>query len=334
MKEARFIVVGIVMLFGVGILAIAAQSEPTTAPSKTPTTTAQPSETVTDETPATTVPASSVLTEPFTQVDLTRLTGNVQRPNGIVWFDDYLYTACSGDGTVYEIQSETGQTRTYIWGVQNAHTLHAEMNNGALNLWVPDYEENALVRVTRSGVETIADELNGPWGIAVVDEDRFLVTNLLSNSLNIVTRGGENIPTMTGLAAPTGVLIDEEVVYVANNGSTRRAIEWYPLDDVLNGDAEPGENANLVSGVQNVTGLVSAPDGYLYFAYSIGTRGVVGRVNPGECRENGGCTGDQVEIVVYTELEAPLAGLTISPDMRLFVHTMFSPDLYWIDLNG
>jgi hypothetical protein len=36
---------------------------------------------------------------------------------------------------------------------------------------------------------------------------------------------------------------------------------------------------------------------------------------------------------VYTELAAPLAGLTISPDMRLYVHSIFSPDVYWIDLN-
>jgi hypothetical protein len=53
-----------------------------------------------------------------------------------------------------------------------------------------------------------------------------------------------------------------------------------------------------------------------------------------KCIEEGGCTNDQVEIVVFTELAAPLAGLTISPDMRLFVHTMFSPDIYWVQLDN
>ena len=89
----------------------------------------------------------------------------------------------------------------------------------------------------------------------------------------------------------------------------------------------------LVTGLQNTTGVVMAPDGYLYFAYSLGTRGVVGRVNPNECRENG-CTNDQVDIVIFTELAAPLAGLTISPDMRLYVHTIFSPDIYWVQLDN
>jgi hypothetical protein len=89
----------------------------------------------------------------------------------------------------------------------------------------------------------------------------------------------------------------------------------------------------LVSGLQNTTGLVLGPDGYLYFAYALGTRGVVGRVDPDVCRERGGCSNTDVEIVVFTELAAPLAGLTISPDMRLFVHTMFSPDIYWVQLS-
>jgi hypothetical protein len=31
-------------------------------------------------------------------------------------------------------------------------------------------------------------------------------------------------------------------------------------------------------------------------------------------------------------LETPLAGLTVTPDMRLFVHTMFQPSIYWAQL--
>ncbi len=329
MKVVRMIAAAALCV--VSIFMVSAQGEPTISPTKTPTSTptTQPADAV-----APTARAVTPLREPFTQLDLQRLTGNVQRPNGIVWFNDFLYTACSGDYTVYEIQSRTGQTRTYIGGVQNAHTLHAELDDGALNLWVPDYTQNALLRVTRSGAQTVVRDLNGPWGIAMVDADRFLITNLLAGSLNVVTRSGENIPVLTGLASPAGLLIHDEWVYVANNGSTRRALEWYALDNVLDGEAESGAAQLLVSGVQNVGGIVLADDGYLYFTYAIGTRGVVGRVDPVSCRENGGCTGDQVEIVVYTELETPLAGLAISPDMRLFVHTMFSPDLYWVDIGS
>jgi hypothetical protein len=78
---------------------------------------------------------------------------------------------------------------------------------------------------------------------------------------------------------------------------------------------------------------VLGPDGYLYFAYSLGTRGVIGRVDPEVCRENNGCNIDRVEIVLYTELAAPLAGLAISPDMRLYVHTIFRPEIYWVQLK-
>src|ERR1041384_7871533 len=36
----------------------------------------------------------------FTQADLSLLTGNIQRPNGLVWHDGKIYAACSGDWTV------------------------------------------------------------------------------------------------------------------------------------------------------------------------------------------------------------------------------------------
>src|SRR5688572_17543621 len=33
----------------------------------------------------------------LTQADLSVLTGNVQRPNGVTWHDGNLYASCSGD---------------------------------------------------------------------------------------------------------------------------------------------------------------------------------------------------------------------------------------------
>jgi DNA-binding beta-propeller fold protein YncE len=267
--------------------------------------------------------------EPFTQADFTVLTGNVQRPNGIAYFNDFLYTACSGDQTVYEINSQTGQTRTLIGGVGNAHMLHVESVNNAVTMFVPDFANNTFSRVSRGNVTVLAEDLRGPWGIAQEDEQNFLITNLLGDSLQRIDREGSVETVLETLSAPAGIAIDRErdAIYIANNGSTRRSIEWY-APDALTDDSRN----SLVSGVQNATGLQLADDGYLYFAYALGTRGVVGRVNPDACMEAGGCTNDQVEIVVFTELQAPLAGLTITPDRRLFVHTMFNPDLYWLQL--
>jgi hypothetical protein len=298
---------------------------PADAQSSTPTKTPTPAPT-----------AAAAPFEPLTQADLNVLTGNVQRPNGIGYFNDTLYTACTGDGTIYEIDARTGTTAAYIWGVTNAHSLYVEESDRALHMWIPDYAENTLKHVTRAGVERVVSGLQGPWGIAYLDDEQFLITNLMGGSMSRVTRDGDNTVVLEGLSSPTGIAHDGETVYVANNGSARRAIEWYSLDPLTRDDSSvtmPADHV-LVSGLQNTTGLQLADDGNLYFAYSLANRGVVGRVDPQMCMENGGCTNADVEIVLYTDLDAPLAGLSISPDMRLFVHTMFAPELYWAQLNG
>lgn len=301
---------------------------PTPAPSKTPS----PIEATEEGTEA----PSATQFQALTQSNLNILTGNVQRPNGIAWLNDQLYVSCTGDWTIYQIDPNNGQTLTYIYGIRNAHTLHAETGtDNEIHIWVPDFQTNSLNDVTRNGVRVISDSLSGPWGIIADSEESFLVTNLSGNTLTRVSRAGEVDTIVGGLRAPTGVAVHDNLVYVANNGSTRRAIEWYdhtgnePIESSVDGVGQ-----ELVSGLQNVTGLVLGEDDHLYFAFSLGTRGVVGRVDPVRCRENGGCAHKDIEIVLLTELAAPLSGLTVSPDGRLFIHTMFSPDIYWAQLPG
>lgn len=319
LRRARFVVSSMALVATL-LLSFAFAAAQSATPSKTPTARA----------------TSAAPFEPLTQADLNILTGNVQRPNGIAYFDNLLYTACTGDGTIYEINSETGLTSTYIWGIINAHTMYVEQGDDrALRLWVPDYTENSLKEVTRFGVERIAANLQGPWGIAYLDDEQFLITNLLGGNVSRVTRAGDVVVVLDGLASPAGLVHDGEYVYIANNGSARRAIEWYPLEALATAEmsaAMPDEQV-LVSGVQNPTGLQLAEDGNLYFAYSLANRGVVGRVNPQTCLANGGCSNADVEIVLYTDLDAPLAGLVVTPDMRIFVHTMFAPELYWARLS-
>lgn len=284
-----------------------------------------------DETNDYTLPRS------YTQEDLTVLVGNVQRPNGIVWLNDNLYTACSGDWTLYEIQAVTGATITYVNGIRNAYTLHAETTESGFNLWIPDHDTNRVMLVDERRVspQVIASEsLDAPWGITPLNDTEFLITNLRGNDIVLTNRAGETRQVLTGLRNPTGIAANNGFVYVANNGSARRAIEWFVASDIPTADdtiATENVMQPLVTGLQNVSGMVLADDGYLYFAYALGSRGVVGRVQPDECRD-GGCTNEDVEIVVFTELEAPLAGLSISPDMRLFVHTLFQPEIYWLQL--
>jgi hypothetical protein len=320
-RRLAWVACACVMLASAGP-ALGQSASPTPAPTKTPAAAA----TAAPPTEAAAQSGSPAPFEPFTQGDLQLLTGNVQRPNGLAWFNNFLYTACSGDGTVYEINSETGDTRTYIWGVSNAHTLAVEEVDDVLQMWVPDYGDDRLELVTRQGVVPITREpLRGPWGIVPEDDEHFLISSLLGNQIWRVTREGDVTVALDGLAAPAGLVLDGDLLYVANNGSTRRAVEWYDLGTA-------GDGGPLVSGLQNSTGLQLGADGMLYIAYALGTRGLVGRIDPVVCREAGGCTNDQVEVILYTDLETPLAGLAVTPDGRLFVHTMFNPALYWVQL--
>lgn len=309
---------------------------PTVAPTKTATPITENSDFAATSTPESTSETIKPI-KAYTQADLSILTGNIQRPNGLLWYDNKIYASCSGDWTLYEIDAATGTTTQYIYGVKNAHTMLATSDGTSVSLWMPDFQSNSVTQISKGISKNIASNLNGPWGIAAIDDGQFLISNLHAN--NVVVVGDESPRELiTGLRSPTGIAVHADQIYVANTGSARRAIEWFAIDDILDAavslDAlDDTVNRSLVSGLQNVTNLVMAADGYLYFSYALGTRGVVGRIDPIACSKEGGCSNNEVEIVLYSELAAPLAGLTISPDMRLYIHSIFSPDIYWVDLR-
>jgi hypothetical protein len=331
MLKRLSVIVLIFVLGGISTVIVFGQSDatPTPAPSKTPTAEETPTPEITPEAEETAVGGVS---EPFTQTDLSVLTGNVQRPNGILWFDDFLFTACTGDWTLYRIDDESGQTITYSYGVRSAHTLHIEDDGSGTELWIPDYDLDMIVRINRqSSPVPVAEDIPNPWGIAYLDEESFLVTSISENSILRVGRDGTSETLLDGFRSPTGIVVTDDVVFVVNNGSSRRSIEWIDKAELVANEAPQPQP--LLSGVQNDTNLVLGSDGYLYFTYALGTRGLVGRVDPTVCMENGGCSNDEFQIVIYTELAAPLAGLTISDDMRLFIHTIYRPEIYWVDLS-
>ncbi len=313
---------------------------PTPAPSKTPTV--SPSHTAATVTPSPEAVQPGVkLAKPFTQEDLTVLTGNIQRPNGLAWYDNMLYSSCSGDWTVYQVDPSSGSTVQYIYGVKNANSMYVTSEDDRIALWIPDFQSNNLTHIVKGTTQIVASNLKGPWGIVPMDDTDsiFAVTNLLGNTLTSIKATGEMQDMIQNLRSPAGVAKDSDYLYVANNGSSRRAIESYAMSDLTSrstplDSSDPSLHNGLVTGLQNVTDLSMGPDGYLYFSYALGTRGVVGRVDPNVCRGQGGCSNDQVEIVLYSELAAPLAGLIVSPDMKLYVHSIFSPDIYWLQLNA
>jgi len=336
-RTLKYLAVLSLLLFLIIGLSIVAQSQEgastaTPAPSKTPQPTITPAANIeTDDTTNTEFPRK--LARSYTQADLSVLVGNVQRPNGIVWFDNHLYTACNGDWTLYRVDDTSGETITFVFGLQNAHDMVAETTDDGFNIWAPDFDTNRLLRIDqRQGapLEITSDKLDGPWGITPINDEHFLISNVRGNNIVMTNRLGEVTEVINGLRSPAGMASDGDYVYVANNGSARRAVEWFNAND-LSEDEVTDITQPLVSGLQNASSLVMAEDGFLYFTYALGTRGVVGRVDPVQCRDDG-CTNEDVEIVVFTELQAPLAGLTITPDMRLFVHTIFRPEIYWVRL--
>jgi hypothetical protein len=225
---------------------------PPALPTKTPTALPTLAETV-----SVTPVASAPLLQPFTQADLTILTGNVQRPNGLAWFDGKLYVSCSGDWTVYEIDSASGTTSQYIYGVKNSNTIYAATSaDNRLNLWMPDFMSNSLVLIENGVSRNVVENLEGPWGIARWSDDTFLVTNLKGNTIVAVHPDGQFQEWLSGLRSPTGVAVDGNYVYVANTGSARRAIEWIDASNIaVSGVGVSAKDAvqPLVSGLQNTT---------------------------------------------------------------------------------
>lgn len=265
------------------------------------------------------------LATPLLQDDLQLLVGNVQRPNAMVWFEDYLYTVCNGDWTIYQIDDQNGDTITYVFGIKNGHSMLMESTDEGFDLWVPDPESETLWKVNQNRLapESVFDQLAAPWGIARMDEDSLLVSDTRENAIIQITEAGEAITIASGLRSPTGIAIDETRIYFANGGSARRGIEWMQIE----GNGAISEPKPLVSGLQNTTNIILGDDGLLYFGYALGTRAVVGRVDPDLCLEHG-CSGDETEMVVFSDIPAPVS-LALSSDLRLFLHSRFRPEVYW-----
>ncbi len=261
---------------------------------------------------------------PFLQGDLNLLVGNVQRPNGLVYYDGSLFTVCSGDWTIYKVDAQTGDSTSFVFGVHNGNSLIAERSEAGFDLFVPDPDTGALWQLDqrRQAPIKVAEQLAAPWGIARLDLETLLVSDTRANAIFAIDNVGEVTTLAEGLRAPTGIVRHEDHLYIANGGSARRGIEAFHL---ASGELKP-----LISGIQNPSNIALGADDMLYFAYALGTRGVVGRVDPLLCLEDG-CSSDDVLPVVFSDVPAPLA-ITLADDMRLFLHSRYRPEFYWVQL--
>ena len=268
------------------------------------------------------------LENPFLQDDLELLVGNVQRPNGFAWHDGSLFTICNGDWTIYKIDDRTGETITFVFGTRDGNMLLIEETAAGFDILAPDPENGTVWKVdqSRSAPARFTTAVEAPWGIAKLDDARYLITDVRASSLIEVTETGEEREVKNGLRSPTGIAFHDQRVYVANGGSARRGIEYIEIDS----ETGYSEVRTLVSGLQNTTTIEMGSDDKLYFAYALGTRGVIGRIDPTMCLESG-CSNSDVELVVFSDIPAPLA-ITLSDDLRLFLHSRFRPEIYWLQL--
>ena len=268
------------------------------------------------------------LPQPYLQGDLNLLVGNVQRPNAMFWFESHLYTVCNGDWTIYKIDDASGDTITFVFGIKNGNSMLIEGDENAFKIWVPD-PDSALLQMVgheRQSPVTVSDQLRSPWGITRLSEEFLLITDTGRNEILQVTESGIAETVAIDLRSPTGIVSDENRIYFANGGSTRRGIETLEALD----DGDYTVPKTLVNGLQNVTNIELGQDGLLYFAYALGTRGVVGRIDPRICLDQG-CDNADVEMVIFSDLPAPVA-MTLSPDLRVFVHSRYRPEIYWVQL--
>jgi len=270
---------------------------------------------------------STALPSPFLQADLELLVGNVQRPNGIAWHDGHLMTVCAGDWTLYRISDRTGYTISFVYGVRDGNALWVEDTPEGFDIWVPDPDQALLWKVDhlRSAPDIISRDLGAPWGITRWDSESFLITDTQNNSIKRVSQQGEVQEVISGLRSPTGIASADERVYFANGGSARRGIEYTEWEAGQFSALKP-----LVGGLQNISSIEMGSDGKLYFAYALGTRGVIGRVDPQLCIAEG-CSSDDIELVLFADILAPLS-ITLSDDLRLFLHSRFRPEIYWLQL--
>jgi len=183
-------------------------------------------------------------------------------------------------------------------------------------------------------LRTVARDLHGPWGLAYVDEEHFLLTNLLSNTVNLLSRDGDNQVLLDGLSAPMGLVHDEETVYVANYGSTRRSIEWYDYDAVLDGSADARRSRSCAGQrLAERDRLAAWQRRQALLCLRASNRGMIGRVDPQIC----GRTAVAVTINRDRALQRPrgaAGGLNAHAGHAAVRHTMFQTDLYWADITG
>ena len=266
--------------------------------------------------------------EPYTQADLALIVANVQRPNGMTFFDGHIYTVCNGDWTIYRINTATEDTISFVYGVKDGNSFLVEGTDAGLDIWAPDPNSNTLWRLDhrRESPVAVAGELAAPWGIARLDDNHLLVSDTRDNAIYRISEIGRKEAVASGFRAPTGLAVDDNRLYIANGGSARRGIEWIAFD----ADNEASEPATLVNGIQNASNIALASDGYLYFAYALGTRGVIGRVDPRACLDEP-CGNADVEMVIFSDLPAPIA-FTLSPGLRLYLHSRYRPEIYWLQL--
>ena len=169
--------------------------------------------------------------------------------------------------------------------------------------WVPDPDTGSLWKVDqqRAAPESISADLEAPWGITRLDDDRFLISDTRSNSIMIVPMDGEPRVAQSALRAPTGIARDADIIYFANGGSARRGIEFFETAD----DGSFSEVKPLVSGLQNTTNIVL---GVRTAISTFPTRWAHGELWAGLTHPiawRAAAANQDVEMVVFSDIPAP-----------------------------
>lgn len=122
---------------------------------------------------------------------------------------------------VHANRNQRNSIKTYASGF-NGPTGIVRDSEG--NLYVANYSENKIYKVTSSGQRTVyasSDDINGPIGMAIDNKTgNIFIANYLSNSITKITPDGQTFTIATGLNKPYFVYLDSsDSLYVSEQDS-------------------------------------------------------------------------------------------------------------------
>lgn len=156
---------------------------------------------------------------------------------------------------------------TYAAGLASPYGICIDTSNG--NLFVADYGDNTVVKITKDGtVSHFASGIDLPGGIAIDGVGNLYVTNYGNGTISKITQAGVVSTFVSSIPNPAGITIDAVGnLYVTNFGNGT-------ISTITPG----GTIVTIPTGIAYTTGIARDGSGNLYITNSAGNS--VSKITP------------------------------------------------------